>query len=140
MSRTTLCLISAAALALVSVGLMVGRYWILGDQINAQTGPGTWKITLLVHGKTTRADARLITAIPLDFGRQHISHEACHSAELLAKPPDAKYPERHQVIWTPRAGAREGAFRVVYQFYCAVNVHSPSSPMSTLARTIYAPP
>jgi hypothetical protein len=133
-------LATAAGLALVSVCLMLGRYHVLGDEINAQTGPGTWKITLLVHGKITRTDARLITAMPLDFGRQHISHEVCHSSELWPKPPDAKYPERHQVLWSPRPGVPEGAFRAVYQFYCAINVHSPTSPMSTLARTVYAPP
>jgi hypothetical protein len=135
-----LCLLTAAGLAVLSISVMVARYRILGDEINVQSGPGTWKVTLLVHGKITRNDARLTTSVPLDFGRQHVSHEICHSSELWPKPPDAKYPERHHVLWSPRPGVAESPFRAVYQFFCAVNVRSPSSPMSTLARTVYAAP
>ena len=50
MSRTTLCLLTAAGLALLSVGLMVGRYRVLGNEVKLPGGPGTWKVTLVVCG------------------------------------------------------------------------------------------
>src|SRR5262249_4281786 len=128
MSRTTLCILTAGALALLSVGLMIGRLYVLGDQIRVPSGPGTWKVTMLVQGKST-GDAKLTTAIPLDFGRQHVLHEVCRSVELLPKPQDARHPERHVVLWSQRPGVGEGPFRVRYEFYCKVDVRHPSSPM-----------
>ncbi|HLN33501.1 MAG TPA: 7TM domain-containing protein [Gemmataceae bacterium] len=140
MSRTTLCVITAAGLAAASVGLMIGRCYVLGDEVKTPVGPGAWKVALVVHGKTTGSDARLTTAIPLDFGRQHILNELCRSNELLSKPPDAKHPERHQVLWSQRAGVAGGPFRALYQFQCTVNVNTPTTSMSKLSRTLYAPP
>jgi hypothetical protein len=140
MSRTTLCVITAAGLAAVSAGLIIGRCHVLGDEVRAPTGPGSWKVTLVVRGISTSSDARLTTAVPLDFGRQHILNESCRSSELLAKPPDAKHPERHQVLWSQRAGVPPGPFRAVYQFQCTVNVGSPTTSMSRMARALYAPP
>ena len=140
MSRTTLCIITAASLAAASVALMIGRYQILGDEIKRPRGPGTCKVTMLVNGEIAGKDAKLQTALPLDFGRQHISHESYRSQEFFAKPPAARHPERQHVLWTLRPGAREGAFRAVYQFYCAVDVHSPSTHMTSLARAANMPP
>jgi hypothetical protein len=131
---------SAAGLAALSVGVMAGRSYVLGEEINGPAGAGTWKVSLLVHGKITSADARLQTAVPLDFGRQHIEHERYRSAELFPKPPDAKYPERRHVAWTPRAGAGEGPFEAHYEFRCTVNTHATTSPMSKMAQTLYAAP
>src|SRR5437763_157930 len=140
MSRTMLSVITAAVLAMVSVGLMISRYQILGDEVRVPTGPGTWKVTLLVQGHSIGTDGKLMTTTPLDFGHQHILDELYRSDELLAKPPDSKHPERRQVLWTQRPGVPEGPFRARYQFYCAVNVHSPTTPMSELAKVINAAP
>ncbi len=139
MSRTTLCILTAGALATLSAGLMVGRAYVLGDQVRVPSGPGTWKVTMVVEGKST-GDARLSTAIPLDFGRQHILHEVCRSAELLPRPQDGRHPERHLVLWTQRPGVGAGPFRVRYEFYCQVDGHHPTAPPSRWARTHYASP
>src|SRR3989442_580447 len=103
MSRTTLCVITAAGLALASVVVMIGRYHILGGQVKVPVDPGTWKVSMLVQGRCTGSDAKLITAMPLELGHQHILRDDCRSNELWAKPPDAKYPHRHQVFWSQRS-------------------------------------
>src|SRR5262249_2040993 len=79
-------------------------------------------------------------ATPIDFGRQHIFREVCHSDEFLDKPPTARHPDRRHVFWTQRAGVAPGDLRVRYEFYCSVDVHRPSSSMDQLAQTLYAPP
>src|SRR5438105_10118294 len=140
MSRTMLSIITAAGLAVASVALMICRYHVLGDAVKVPMGPGTWKVTLLVQGQSVGNDAKLLTTTPLDFGHQHILDEVYRSDELLAKPPDSKHPERRQVLWTQRSGIPEGPFRARYEFYCAVGVHSPTTPMSEVAKAINAAP
>ena len=140
MSRTALCVLTAAGLAMMSVALMVARCHILGSEVKVPGGPGTWKVTLVVRGKIAGGDPRLLTALPYDFGRQHILNEVCRSPELLAKPPDAKYPQRRHVLWTRRPGVADGPFRAFYQFHCTVSVHTPTPSMARLTRLIYAPP
>jgi hypothetical protein len=140
MSRTILCAVTAAGLVTISLAIMVGRYAVLGDDVKVPIGPGTWKVVMAVSGKSTGSGASLLTATPLDFGRQHILRERCHSNEMLDKPPDLRHPERRQVLWLQRSGVPPGSFRATYEFYCAVDVHHPSSPMSQLADTVYAPP
>jgi hypothetical protein len=140
MSQTRICVLTAAALAVLSLGLMIGRYYVLGDEVKVPVGPGTWKVTLSVRGKTLSNDARVMTATPLDFGAQHVLRELCHSDELLDKPPTVRHPERRQVLWSPRAGVSEGNFRTRQEFYCSVGVPRPTAPMSELAQTLYAPP
>jgi hypothetical protein len=132
--------LTAAVLAVVSIGLMIGRYQVLGDEVRLPAGPSTWKVTMLIQGKSAGADARLMTATPLDFGQQHIAHVLCRSTEFLSKPPNAKHPERHHVLWALRGGLPEGPFRALYQFYCTVDVSAPSVHMSKLVKTVYAPP
>jgi len=128
MSRTTLCLLTAAALAVASVSVMIVRYQALGGEVQAPPGPGTWKVTLVVQGYA-EGDARLQTVMPLDFGRQHVLRESCQSAELLAKPPEARHPERRQVLWVKRGGAGDGPFRAHYEFTCTIDMHRPTSPL-----------
>jgi hypothetical protein len=140
MSRTTLCILTAITLAAFSTGLTVVRVKWLGDGARAPRGPNTWKITLAIQGKITGDEARLATLVPLDFGRQHISNEVCRSPEFLHKLPDARHPERRQVLWSQRAGVYPGPFRASYQFYCTVNVRRPTSSMAREARAIHAAP
>ncbi len=66
MSRTTLCAVTAAVLALLSVAVMVMRQQVLGDELRRPRGPGAWKVTLAVHG-TSLGSARVVTAMPLDL-------------------------------------------------------------------------
>ena len=39
MSRTTLCIWTAAGLALSAFSLMAGRYYVLGGEVKAPAGP-----------------------------------------------------------------------------------------------------
>jgi hypothetical protein len=140
MSRTTLCVLTAAVLAVLSVALVLGRFLMLGDQVQAPIGPGAWRVTLLVQGRTTRAHARLTTARPLSGGRQQVVHEVCRSTELLPGPQRLgreAISGRHRVLWTVRPGITEGPFRARYEFYCKLDAHQPSSH---LARPLYAAP
>jgi hypothetical protein len=139
MSRTTLCVVTAGVLATLSLGLMIVRWQVLGKEVRVPAGPDTWKVTLAVKGQSL-GDARLQTATPLDCGRQHVLREACHSKELFDKPPEARHPERRQVLWTQRGGTSEGAFRLRYDFYCTIDVYRPSAAMSRLHRSLYAAP
>ena len=139
MSRTVLCVITAGTLATLSLGAMVVRYRVLGDEVRVPTGPGTWRVTMAVQGRS-QYDGKLLTATPLDFGRQHVLRETCRSEEMLDKPPDARHPDRRVVLWSHRAGVPPGPFRARYEFYCATDVHRPSSSMARLARSVEAPP
>src|SRR5262249_7082259 len=136
---TTLCVLTAGVLAAGALSVMIARQQVLGDEVRVPAGPGTWKVTLLVTGKAS-GDVKLLTATPLDFGRQHIFNEVCRSDELFDKPPDARHPTRRQVIWHQRAGARNAPFRARYEFHCTTNVARPSPNMAELAQTLAAAP
>ena len=138
MSRTTLCLATAASLIALSMGLMIARCRILGDEVLAPRGPGIWKVTLLVNGTSTSKNAKLMTATPLDVAHQHICRESCRSDEFIDKPPVARHPERRQVLWNYRGTTAPGSFRAFYEFYCHLDVHSASG--SRLSKALYAPP
>jgi hypothetical protein len=140
MSRTTLSAVTAGGLIALSAALMVGRYHVLGDEVKVPNRPGTWKVTMLVRGKTTAADAKLLTATPLDFGHQHIDRESFRSTELAGKPPDVKHPARRQALWTARPAASPGPFQAHYEFYCVMDMHQPTAPMVQLTKTLYAAP
>src|SRR5438105_2937616 len=87
MSRTPLCVLTASLLVIVCVSIMVARTAILGDEVKLPGGPGIWKITMLVQGKTS-ADARIWTATPLDLNHQHLLREIARSDELQQKPSE----------------------------------------------------
>lgn len=139
MSRTTLCLLTAAGLAAAALGVMGLRYYALGAEVKAPMSPGTWKVTLVVQG-TLKGDSRLQTITPLDFGKQHLLRETFRSAELLDRPPDSRHPDRRQVIWNRRGGVKDGPFRARTEFLCAIDVHRPTSSMSRMNKSLYAPP
>ncbi len=147
MSRTTLCAATAAVLALLSLGVMALRYHVLGDEVKVPHGPGTWKVSMVVQGRS-QGEARLLTLTPLDFGRQHLVRESCQSAEFLDSAPEAKHdaspearhPERRRILWKKRVGAADGPFRLRCEFYCTADGHRASAPMSELARALAAAP
>lgn len=140
MSRTTLCVLTAFALAGLSLALMAGRYQVLGDEALAPRGPRTWKVTMKVSGRTCAPKTRLMTLTPLDFERQHVRKESFSSDELEAKPPTARHPERRHVVWSPKAGVREGDFSAIYEFFCQVNHRPPTQAGTHLAKELYAAP
>jgi hypothetical protein len=140
MSRTTLCALTAAALATASLALMAGRYHVLGEEVLKPHGPRTWKVTMKVNGKLTANRAKVVTIMPLDIDRQHVRRETFHSDELLDRPPTARHPERRQVIWVPKAGVQPGAFTAIAEFYCNIDDHRPTQVMSKEAKSLYGTP
>jgi hypothetical protein len=140
MSRTTLCATTAAVLAVTALAFMTARHAVLGDEVTAPGGAGTWKVTLAVHGSATGTDARLTTVTPLELGHQHVLHEAFKSAELADAAPTAKQPARRQVIWSPRGGVGDGPFRTHYEFTCSTSVAHPTPTMMENSHALYAPP
>src|SRR5438105_4072913 len=119
MSRTRLCVITAFALAALSVAVMAARRQVLGPEVRLPHGPDTWKITMLVQGKSA-GDAWLVTALPLDGPRQHVVSEQCAGDSFSTRPVDPTAGDRRTVRWTQRPGTVTGPFRVHYVCYCTV--------------------
>jgi hypothetical protein len=140
MSRTTLCLVTAAVLAGLSVSLMVCRRHVLGSEVKVANRPGTWKVTMLVRGRAAANDSRLLTTAPVDFGRQHIQGETLRSAALSGKPLDSRHPERRQMLWTLRPGLSPCPIQATYEFYAIVDVRRPTAAMTELAKKLAGPP
>jgi hypothetical protein len=107
---------------------MIVRYRVLGDEVFAPKGPGAWRVTMLVTGSSTSKDAKVVTATPLDFGHQHICREINRSKEFSNKPPASRRPERRQVVWNPKPTSKPGSFRILYEFYCQLNLHDAGTP------------
>src|SRR5262245_50035689 len=103
MSRTTLCVLTATGLGVLSLGTMLLRHRVLGDEVHRPISPGTWKVTLAVQG-TSNGNAKLWTGTPLDLDRQHLVEDSYASEELASRPPDARFPERRRVVWSRRPG------------------------------------
>ncbi len=138
MSRTTLCVLTAAALALASTGVMGLRRAVLGDEVTRPFGPGCWKVTLAVQG-TSQGGARLQTAVPPDLERQHVIGDRYESGELACKPPDARNPQRCQALWTQRGNA-PGPVRARCTFRVAVESSHGNGSANRPARRPYAAP
>jgi hypothetical protein len=139
MSRTTLCTLTAAGLALLSLGIMAVRRQALGDEVNRPVGPGSWKVTMVVQG-TSLGKAQLRTDTPLDLERQHVLEDTYASAQLFNKPPDARHPERREVLWSQRAGVANGPFRARCEFHVAQEVTHPHGLAGRQATGLYGPP
>ncbi len=125
MSRTRLCVVTALALAVASVAVMVTRHLVLGPEARLPRGPDTWKVIMLVQGRST-GDARLVTATPLDGPRQHVVRELCHGEPFTPRPQNPGADDRRTVHWAQRPGTEPGPFRVRYECYCTVPpAHAP---------------
>jgi hypothetical protein len=138
MTRTTLCVLTAVGLALLSLGTMVLRYRVLGEEVQRPVGPGTWKVTLAVQG-SSQGHARLWTATPLDLERQHLVEDVYTSEEFANKPPEARHPDRRRVVWAQRPGGPAGPFRTRSEFTVTLNSARTASQGSRTAG-LYAPP
>lgn len=139
MSRTTLCVVTAAGLAVLSGALMMLRYHVMGEDLYRPPGASAWKVTLAVRG-VSLGNARLVTAIPLDLDRQKVDNEVYRSEQLFHKAPEAKHPERRAVIWSQRGGVSDGPFRARSEYHVSVEVQHPSALMNQTASGLYSPP
>jgi len=139
MSRTTLCFLTAGVLAVLALGFMAARRQVLGEEILAPAGPGTFKVTMLVRGKS-QGNAKVQTLCPLDFKQQHVFREEFTSQELVQKPVEGRGHDRRQVLWIQKAGGAKASFQARYEFFCSIDVQRPTAPMAKLARQVYEPP
>jgi hypothetical protein len=139
MSRTTLCVLTAAGLTLSSIALMVLRCHVMGAELYRPPGASTWKVTVAIHG-VSLGNARLATAIPLDLDRQRVTNEVYKSEQLFHKAPEAKHPERRVVLWSQRGRAADGPFRARCEYHVAVEVQHPSALMNPTSSGLYAAP
>src|SRR5262249_59692991 len=105
MSRTTLCALTAGAVAALSLGAMGLRYGVLGDEVRRPVGPNTWRVTLAVQG-TGPGNARLMTATPLELDGQHLLDDRYASKQLTPKAPEARHPSRRRAPLAPPPRAR----------------------------------
>jgi 7 transmembrane helices usually fused to an inactive transglutaminase/Transglutaminase-like superfamily len=139
MSRMTLCGLTAAALALLSVGLMIARYRVMGNEVELPAGPNSWKVTLIAQGQP-EPGARVWTAAPLDCRRQHVLREDLRSPQFEARPADVRDPRRRIVVWSPRPGKKPEPFKLRCDFYCRVDLPRPNATMNQLGQTISSAP
>ena len=138
MSRTVLCVLTAAVMTVLSISVMIVRSHVMGTEVK-RPNAGDWKVALVVKGKG-KENVKIATATPLDFHRQHIHDWVFSSKELIDNPPSLRHPDRHQVIWIRRPGVTDSVVHARYEFYCRMDVGKPTSSMSELASTLNAPP
>jgi hypothetical protein len=139
MSRTTLSLLTAGILATLSLGIMAVRHQVMGQEIHQPAGPGTYKVTLLVRGKSL-GNAKVQMLCPLDFKQQHAFREEFVSAELMQKPVEGHSHDRRQVTWWQKTQAAKVPLEARYEFYCSVDMKPPTAPMTKLGRQLYEAP
>jgi hypothetical protein len=139
MSRTTLCAVTAAGLAVLSVSIMALRYRVMGDELRHARGAGAWKVTLAVRG-TSLGNARIATTIPLNLERQRVDNEAYASEQLFHKAPEAKHPERRVVIWSQRGSAPDGPFRARCEFHVSLDLNHAGPPLTHAPSGHYSAP
>jgi hypothetical protein len=138
MSRTTLSLATASVLAVLSLGVMAIRHQVLGMEIRTPIGPGTYKVTMLIRGKS-QGGAKVRMLCPLDFREQHVFREEFTSNEMVCKPVEGGSHERRPMQWLQKAGGGKTSFEAHYEFYCTVNAE-PTAPMAKLARQLHEAP
>ena len=122
MSRTTLCVTTAAGLVLLSGTIMFVRSRELGAELRRPRGVGAWKVSLAVHG-ISQGNARVATAVPLDVDGQQLIDDAYQSEQLFHKPPEARHPERRVVLWSQRGGAPDGPFRARCEYHVTIDAN-----------------
>ncbi len=142
MSRTALTLLTALALAVLSVALMFGRWYVLGKEVDGTPGTGTWKVTLDVEGELLAAkDPSVMTVLPPDFRHQHIIDETFASRELSHEIRTAKDGGQRKAVWLPKLGAkRPQPFHLTYSFRCVTGMHRPTPGMVQRTRILDAAP
>ena len=110
MSRTGLCVLTASVLAIVSAGISILRLQVMGQEPRVPAGPGNYKVTMLIRGKST-GDARLISACPLDFNHQHVFGEEYSSSELFPKIVEGQHGIRRTLHWSQRVSVPKGPIK-----------------------------
>jgi transglutaminase-like putative cysteine protease len=134
-----LCVLTAATLAALSTTTILLRRFVGGEDAWQPYGPGAWRITLVVRGFNL-GGARLLTAVPLDLERQNVVSDQYASEELTWRPPEARHPQRHQVIWTARNATAPGPLHARCTYHVAIDSHHPNTASPGSGRGLYATP
>jgi hypothetical protein len=141
MRKTWLSVVTALLLAAVSVALIVGRWHVLGAEVDGIPGASAWKVTLRIDGELAARDGSVAAVLPLDFRGQHITDEAFDRAELTHKVRRRKDAGPRRAVWQRRMGTAGGQpFHLVYSFRCVLGMRRPTPDMVLRTRAADAPP
>lgn len=141
MSKTALTVGTACGLALLSLGLILSRWHVLGAEIDGTPGNAVWKVELEVDGALTAPDSSVTMYLPPDFRRQHIVDEAFASRELSHKVKAAKDGSTRKAVWSrPISAGQRQPFRLVYSFRAICGMHRPTLGMIQRTRVLDAAP
>src|SRR5207245_11688574 len=99
MSKTTLAVVTAAAVSALSLALILGRWYVLGDEIDGTPGTAVWRVAVEVEGEMTAPDASITTVLPPDFRGQHILDETFDSPMLAHKVSTARDGGARRAGW-----------------------------------------
>src|SRR5262245_22280812 len=138
MSRMTLCLLTAALLALLSGGTMYLRSRILGDEVSRPIGPDTWRVVLSVNG-VSDGNPRIWVPTPLHLERQRLVDELFSSDRLSAHSPDEKKVGRRRVVFAGSAAAGV-PFSARCEYLVGIRPGRSAGPAAHVNPAHYAPP
>lgn len=130
----------AAMLVLLSAGLLLVRWAVLGPDIVGPRGASAWKVTLVAAGELNGPDAVLTLTAPPDFRHQHVFDERAQSKELLQRASKGTDPERRELVFRPANVTGKQAFRLAYSFRCLMGMRRPSTAMTRETRRADAKP
>jgi transglutaminase-like putative cysteine protease len=135
MSRTWLSVLTALGLSAASLAVLLGRWYFSGAETD-------WKVTLLVDGELTAADATLTTLLPRDFRYQHVTDETFRSDQLDHRVRRRSDGLNRLVVWRRRATLPPGPqpFRLDYSFHCTTAMLAPTPAMARQTHRIDAAP
>ncbi|MFL5342189.1 MAG: 7TM domain-containing protein [Gemmataceae bacterium] len=141
MSKTSLTVITALALAALSGGLIAGRRSVLGPEVDGVKGDAAWNVAVQIEGTLTSKDPTLTTELPPDFRRQHIMDERFDIAELARTVRTARDGGVRRAVWRRRnAVTPPQRFRIGYSFHCITGMRLPSPGMAARSHALDAPP
>jgi len=141
MSKTTVTIITALLLALVSLGLIISRQQSLGSEIDGTPGDAVWKVTIVSEGELNRPQSTVTTRLTPDFRKQHITDESFTSQELTHRIQTRKEGGARKAIWRQRPNAGEKrTYHLEYSFRAVIGMRKPTPGMQQRSQTLDAIP
>jgi hypothetical protein len=141
MEKTSLSVVTAIVLVVLSVALLISRWYVLGLEIDGLPGTSTWKVTLKVEGHLTAKDASLTIVLPPSFRRQLIADETFASQGLTHRVRRSTEIRSRKVEWKRRPSVgQDQPFRAVYSFRCVLGMRRPTAGMMRRTHILDAAP
>jgi hypothetical protein len=141
MAKTRLTIVTALGLSILSVALILGRWWVLGAEIDGTPGESVWRISLTVEGELTRPDATLTMVLPPDCRRQHVLDETFQSENLVRAVRKTPEGGIRKAVWRRRPGPTgPQPFQLTYSARCVLGMRRPTPGMVQRSRTLDAAP